>query len=99
MERKEISQEEVLRLFGDPKEVSERIRRFTEDQVFVDEHFQELYSLYPGQYIAVGDKKVLFSAPTLNEFIEKAEVNPGGRGDLVWRHLERNPLPLILTAA
>lgn len=99
MERGKISQEEVLRLFGDPKELSERIRRFTEDQVFVDEHFEDLYSLYPEQYIAVRDKQVLFSAPTIKEFIEKVEDNPNDHEDLVWRRLERNPLPLILTAA
>lgn len=99
MVERNFSQGEVLRSLGDPKELSRRLERFREDQIFVDEHFEKLYVLYPEQFIAVKDKKVIASAPTREQFLEIIRNDQGRHRCSVWRHLERNPRPQIFSAA
>lgn len=86
-------------MFGDPREVSEGLRLFREDQIFIDQNFEDLYGLYPEQFIAVKGKQVIVSTSTVEEFLDAISNNPEESKDFAWRHLEKNPRRLILIAA
>jgi len=79
-----------------PEETSTRFERATEDARWFLAHEEELHLKYPNKYIAVKEKKVVFSADTPEEMAAKTQAAGEDLNDLLCRHMGKEPNCLLL---
>ena len=76
---------------------AESLMRFTRDHIYVEEHWAELITQYPDQWIAVYDGEVIAVANDIPTLI--ASIPEEQRGSIVVKFMDTDPRTLILVAA
>jgi len=79
----EISVEEFTRQFAGDRKPRTMSQRQREDSRWVIDHLSELAQLYPDQWIAMHEKRVVGAAPGVGEALEQAHHKVGEGKELV----------------
>ena len=56
------------------QELSKKLQRYSQDYLWIQENYKNLAREHPNSYIAVKDKEVVFTAPTMEELVLQIEA-------------------------
>ena len=76
---------------------AEKSEQFTQDHVYIEEHWEELLKEYPDKWIAVLQGKIIASADSSSALI--SAIPKQDRGSTAIKFMDTDPKPLILIAA
>lgn len=92
----EITREEMIAAFGSAEQVHAELESFGRTSQALSRRWPELVELYDGKWIAAHDCEITGVADTHEELIVQLESKGFSRGSAVVRHIERNPMTMIL---
>ena len=90
------SEQEILDLIGDPREIVEQLRAFEADQRALWDMHAELMRQYPREWVAVLGGRLVGHAPDLDALLAEADRSGLKRGSLAVEYLDPDEFPLAL---
>lgn len=92
----QISEAKAREMFGDPKETSLRLRRFSESARALSSSHPRLIEDFSHRWVAIHGGKVWADAASLDELLDDLDDDEIRRDECIIRFIDRNQRALIL---
>lgn len=89
---------QLLALIGDPKEVARRLDAFGEAEALFSSEQAQFIAHYLGKWVAVHGSEVCAHSRSFTALMAMLDAQDIPRGDVMVRHIERQPRRMILPA-
>ena len=86
----------IAALWNDPKKVDADLQSFRESAQILSQKFPRMIDLYPDEWVALFDGEVRAHGPSLDEVLQKIDLEGIAREGAIVRFIQSKPRTMIL---